>query len=335
MMTTTCMHELRAAMIRGGCFTRKELRNFRWLSPHMSQQQQRVIKAFGDGHPLKIKMLKCGEVDNWDNVRYCGVPLCPRCFMRERRDQTRQAIGETFIGVTNEQLAFATILLPVRTSFSTMRKLIDAEKRRLVNFVARRRRKDDRWNAFQMTGWWEMERMDFGAYDQAGRNTQLALKALDYPILVFGDEKTTVWRPHLHAIIETGDLPLTEIVAALRADGHGAPYQVDIQRFSLHRRVEHNLRNVIRYSLKFRVETGYKNGDAFDFANSEKQVPGVRNWWRDDDIKAYGEWLKGDDLAGFRSLRFVLGKKKAPKKARCSRSPPFLKQQCRFQDRLG
>ncbi|MBB4410588.1 hypothetical protein GGE31_001059 [Rhizobium cellulosilyticum] len=309
-MTTTCIDELRAAMIREGCFTRRELRNFPWLSPNMTEQQTRVMECFGIGHPLKLRMLACGEIDDWNNTRFCGVPLCPRCFMRERRNQTRQAIRETFAGVANENLAFATILLSPTARLQNVRRLIESEKRRLVNFVARQRRKDARWNDFQMKGWWEMDRMSDGDYDSAGRNTKLALNALGYPLFVIGDADTTIWRPHLHTIIETGGIPLIDIAAALRAEGHSAPYQVDIRAFSTGRRVEHNLQNVIRYSLKFRVETGYKGGDAFSFIQHEDHIPGVRYWWKDSDISAYGEWLKGDDMAGFRSLRFFLGRKK-------------------------
>ena len=325
-MTTTCIKELRAAMIREGCFTRRELRNFPWLSPRMFAQQQKVMDCFGIGHPLKLQMLKCGEIDDWNNTRFCGIPLCPRCFMRERRDQTRQAIQETFAGVGNENLAFATILLPPTARLQNVRQSIETEKLRLRNFVARQRRKDARWNDFQMKGWWEMDRMSDGDYDDAGRNTKLALNALGYPVFLVGDANTTIWRPHLHAIIETGGIPLLDIAKALRADGHTAPYQVDIRPFSTARRVEHNLQNVIRYSLKFRVETGYRGGDAFSFIHTEDNVPGATCWWSDRDIKAYGEWLKSKDMAGFRSLRFVLGKAKPPKaasvRASCATSKP-------------
>ncbi|MDU0078356.1 hypothetical protein, partial [Bacillus sp. IG2] len=171
-----------------------------------------VKAALPKGHMLLRKIDCCGQTDQSHNIYYCGVPLCPRCHMRERTVQTGKAIKKTFVNAVNEELAFATILLPVQLDFSGMTQLLENEKRRLRTFLDRQRKKDERWAEFELLGWWEIDRMSFGGFDNCGRNTQIALKGLDFPLIETPDK--TIWRPHLHAIIRMGKLTEEEVANA-------------------------------------------------------------------------------------------------------------------------
>jgi hypothetical protein len=301
--------ELRRALIRSKQISRRDLRELRYLSQGNHEQRVAVMQALGDRSPIKLRMHGCGSVDDWNNVQYCKVPLCPRCFMRERRVQTCQAIRGTFLGAANEDLAFVTVLLPVTEHLSDVSTFIEKEKRRLINFVGRQQRMDVRWSDFLMVGWWELDRMSGADFERCGRNTKLALTALEFPILACDD--TTIWRPHFHAIIRKGKLSTDEIAKALRNDGRGAPYQVDVRPFNAARPVNRNLQSIVRYCLKFRIEEGFK-GDVFEDETGLPDTDEIRDrtWWPDKDIKAYAQWLC-ETRSGFQSMRFVLGRKQA------------------------
>lgn len=303
---TKAMDELRAALMRTKQFDWWQRSALRWLSPRNEEQRRTVMNALGTDHVLTTRMIRCGEISESNNMRYCGVPLCPRCYMRERGRQSRQAIRETFAGVQNADLAFVTILLPARTDLAEVHDVIDKEKRRLRNFIVRQRSLDSRWDDFQLVGFWEMGRMTFGEFQNAGRKTTLALRNLEFPFV--GEDDETVWLPHLHAIVNKGQLSEKEIAKALRNDGHSAPYQVDVRPFHTYKKVAKNLQNVTRYSLKFRIENDLHQLDPLDFITAEKDQSGTRDWWPAKDIRAYAEWLCLE-RSGFQSLRFVLGKK--------------------------
>lgn len=299
------MDELRAALMVRRQFRWEERCQLRWLSTGNEEQRQTVMHALGSDHSLTPRMTRCGEVSKTNNVFYCQMPLCPRCFMRERGRQTRQAIREVFAGANNEDLAFVTILLPPCEALSDASDLIKKEKRRLTNFLVRQRSLDERWNDFQLFGFWEMGRTTHGDFRNAGRKTKLALNHLGFPMV--GADTDTVWLPHLHAVVARGRLSDADIAKALRNDGHSAPYQVDVRRFHRYRSVVKNLQNVIRYSLKFRIENDTEQLDPLDFIASTKDAPRSRDWWPAEDIKAYAEWLRLE-RSGFQSLRFVLGR---------------------------
>lgn len=309
---TKAMDELRAAMMRTKQFNWWQRKELRWLSPKNEEQRQVVMSALGSDHALMPRMIRCGEISASNNMFYCGIPLCPRCFMRERGRQTRQSIRETFLDADNADIAFVTILLPARTDLADVHDVIEKEKRRLRNFVVRQRGLDNRWDDFQLVGFWEMGRMTISEFQKAGRKTTLALNGLEFPPIGADDE--TVWLPHLHAIVNKGRLTEKQIAKALRNDGHAAPYQVDVRPFHTYRSVEKNLQNVTRYSLKFRIENDPHQLDPLDFMAAEKEQPGTRDWWPAEDIRAYAEWLYLE-RSGFQSLRFVLSKKDADKRA--------------------
>ncbi|WP_412063857.1 hypothetical protein [Rhizobium sp. SYY.PMSO] len=306
----TRMEQLQADMMTNGVFTRHERRQMKYLTKANEAQRQYVRAALPANHLARRWMDTCGEVDDWSNIDYCGVPLCPRCHMRERAVQTGKAIKTIFCDAANDELAFATILLPPQLDFSGMTDLVENEKRRLRTFIDRQRRKDSRWDDFQLLGWWEIDRMSFGDFESCGRNTRIALDAMGFPLMAAPDK--TIWRPHLHAIVRKGRLTTDEIASALRKETHTAKYQVDIQPFRAYRDVKENIQSIVRYCLKFRIECDYKAPDAQDFVEQEQAgtaMPSERNWWPAEDIREYVDWLCLE-RSGFRSLRVVIGQAK-------------------------
>lgn len=306
----TRMEQLQADLMTKGVFTRYERRQIKTLTKANEAQRQYVKAALPANHLARRWMDTCGEVDDYGNIDYCGVPLCPRCHMRERAVQTGKAIKKIFCEAANEELAFATILLPPQLDFSSMTDLVENEKRRLRTFIDRQRKKDSRWNGFQLLGWWEVDRMSFGDFETCGRNTRLALDALGFPLMEAADK--TIWRPHLHAVVRKGGLTTEEIASALRMETHTAKYQVDIQPFRTYRDAGDNIQNIVRYCLKFRIECDYKRPDAQDFIEAEQAdeaKPAERKWWPAEDIRAYVDWLCLE-RSGFQSLRVVIGQAK-------------------------
>lgn len=301
------IEQLRADLMTKGVFTRYERRQIRTLTKANEAQRQYVRAALPVNHLARSWMETCGEVDDYGNIDYCRVPLCPRCHLRERGVQTGKAVKKIFCDATNDELAFATILLPPQLDFSGMTALVENEKRRLRTFIDRQRRKDTRWNDFQLMGWWEVDRMSFGDFETCGRNTRLALDALGFPLMEAPNK--TIWRPHLHAIVRKGELSTEEVASALRKETHTAKYQVDIQPFRTNRDVGDNIQNIVRYCLKFRIECDYKRPDAQDFIETEQAdetKPTERNWWPAEDIRAYVDWLCLE-RSGFQSLRVIIG----------------------------
>ncbi|MDT6939357.1 hypothetical protein RI570_04260 [Brucella pseudogrignonensis] len=304
---TSVMWKLRNALWAApGYIDWADKKRFRWLSEGNEQQRTVLMEALGFGHPLRGKAARCGRIEDPDTnyMRRCGIPLCPRCFMTERSKQIKQATRQRFVGVANEQLAFATILLPVATTLSGVSNIIDTEKTRMRNMVSLKRRKDSRWNNFEILGWWETDRMTYSDFEEMGRNSQIALKQLGIPLVWYDD--ATIWRPHLHAIVRLDQLSVSEVADAFRNNGYGAAYQVNIKPFTASQRVGLNIKSVIQYALKFRIEADFKSADSncssgkYDLAN--------RKWWPAKDVKAYAEWLC-EKNSGFQSLRFSLGVK--------------------------
>jgi hypothetical protein len=87
----TTIKEVQSALIPE--LTYRERRNIRYLFPGMAEQRTRVMKAIGWRHDKYERMEACGTMDdNGHNMRLCGVPLCPRCFMVKRGKETGKAI---------------------------------------------------------------------------------------------------------------------------------------------------------------------------------------------------------------------------------------------------
>lgn len=287
---------------------RKDRRRCRYLSLPMEEQRQRVMRALGPSHLLTLRMRECGKVDEWDNMKLCGIPTCPRCFLNRRGQQTAQAIGKTFKDIPNERLGFLTLLIPdLPAHIWEVSEIIREAELKLRNFIIRARRQDPRWDAVHLVGYWELDRIEVGEIPRLGRNKQRFFNQSRIPKGL--DPDVTLWVPHFHAVVALGDVSREEFADRLRVYGHGASHQVDLQGFHEQRRVKENLSKVIRYANKFRIEGSYKSkGGPFaadvDLGNKEE-----RSWWPDADIKALTEWLCLDQK-GFQSLRFLVGSKK-------------------------
>ncbi|MEF2554342.1 hypothetical protein VQ042_24005 [Aurantimonas sp. A2-1-M11] len=272
------------------------------LSPGMQAQAEQLAAAASGLSSLDaaFRLDECGELDPWGGNKACGIAACPRCFMNYRRKETAISIRKRFPGVPNERLAFVTILLEPTQKLSNVLPLFDAEKRRMRNMADRKCREDDRWGDVQWVTWLEADRMSVSDLEDAGRNTRVYFEnAAIYPVL---DATRTIWRPHIHGIVELGDLTAKEFADTLRVYGHVTPYQVDVKPFDVSRPVEENLRDTTRYCLKFRIEEGFKGKPAEPDGEPSDKANAGRNWWCRADIEAFVGWLA--TCRGFQKLRF-------------------------------
>lgn len=299
------IREIQSALIPG--LTRWELRNIRYLFPGMAEQHNRVRKAIGWAHPKRERMQECGQMDeNENNMKLCGVPLCPRCFMRRRGKETGKAIGEYFAGAKNEDMAFLTLLVPPTLDLGTVDDCMDGTKTSIRNVIRYRRNSDQRWNSVHYTGWWEMDRHDWQDVEhKLGRNKRLALES-DWPQFARRYDQT-VWQPHLHALVHLGEVTREEFAQAIRTGGYDRPYQVDVREFYQRRVVAENIKTLVRYCMKFRIEQDYKMPKALTWNGSALVLQ--RSWWSDGDIREYVDWLMSK-RGGFERLKVRVGAKK-------------------------
>jgi hypothetical protein len=99
-----------------------------------------------------------------------------------------------------------------------------------------------------------------------------------------------------------------EFADALRAKGYSRPYQVNVTEFHQHKPVAENIKTLVRYSMKFRIETGYKMSTA-QLAWNGTAMSLQRSWWKDEDITAYVDWLTSK-RGGFERLKTRIGSKR-------------------------
>jgi hypothetical protein len=284
-----------------------ERKRIRYLFPGMAEQRTRVMRAIGIQHTKYERMEACGTMDgNENNMRLCGVPLCPRCFMLKRGKETGKAINKYFVGTTNEEMAFLTLLVAPTFDLSSVDPCMSSTETSLRNMIRYKRKSDKRWHAVQYTGWWEMDRHDWRDIDvKLGRNKKLALQG-EWPQFGYRDDQT-VWQPHLHALVKLGELPREEFALAIRTGGYDKPYQVNVKGFDQHKDVAENIKTLVRYSMKFRIETEYKWSTAQVTWNGTN-ISLARTWWRDEDIAAYVDWLMSR-RGGFERLKTRVGPK--------------------------
>ncbi|TXN06668.1 hypothetical protein FV222_04955 [Methylobacterium sp. WL103] len=203
-------------------------------------------------------------------------------------------------------MAFLTLLVPPSTDLSVVDPCMGKTENRLRNLIRNRRKIDPRWDTVQYTGWWEMERHDWQDVHGFGRNKKLAMEGLGWPQFANRNDDT-VWQPHLHAIVCLGGVSRDEFADAVRSKGHGSPYQVDLQGFDQNKDVDKNISDLVRYSMKFRIEADYKMSSA-KFWRDGSALSLQRDWWRDKDIRNYVEWLMCK-RGGFERLRTSVGVK--------------------------
>jgi hypothetical protein len=88
-------------------------KNIRYLFTEMAEQCARLMEAIGWRHNTYERMEACGTMDeNGNNMRLCGVPFCPRCFMVKRGRETGKTIKKHFAGTANDDMAFLTLQVP-------------------------------------------------------------------------------------------------------------------------------------------------------------------------------------------------------------------------------
>lgn len=305
------MQRLRSRLVEewSDCrWSRRDQKRCRHLTPGMEAQRQAVMWSLrGSREDLLVRMQGCGEVDEQDNMRQCRVPLCPRCLMLRRGGETKRMIREEFAGVGNDKLALLTVLMPVDENLSSMTKIMARADTRMRNFIVRQREKDARWNDVHLVGYWELDRLRADEIAVQGRNTRLFLRQSGVPVTA---SDATLWLPHFHAIVALGDVSREGFANALRSYGYNASYQVDLRAFDTSREVNENLKSIVRYANKFRVEHDFKGVPVFEDADQEEPILFKRNWWPQEDIRAYAGWLSGE-YSGFQSMRLRIGRKQS------------------------
>ena len=259
------MHTVRAALTaKYGCqpgrfYKSRKIEN---LSPGMQAQVEQLQHgASGKSSWSALSRLnECGEEDDWGGTKACRIAACPRCFMNYRGKETGINIKKRFLGVPNEKLAFFTILLDPILALGWAHAGFEDAKRRMRNMADRKCREDDRWHDVQWVSFLEIDRTSLREIKAAGRNTQLFFR--EYLEGAFLGEDDTIWTPHIHGIVELGDLTANEFAETLRSygvsfrsPGKRIPYQVDVKPFDVTRLVEDNLRDTTRYSLKLLIST--------------------------------------------------------------------------------
>nr|BAT29750.1 hypothetical protein [Aureimonas sp. AU12] len=227
--------------------------------------------------------------------------------MLRRGGETKRVIREEFAGIGNDKLALLTVLMPVDADLASMTKIMARADTRMRNFIVRQREKDARWNDVHLVGYWELDRLRADEIAGQGRNTRLFLRQSGVPVTA---SDATLWLPHFHAIVALGDVSREEFANALRSYGCKAAYQVDLRAFDTSRKVEKNLQSIVRYANKFRIEHDYKGMPVFEDAEEEDPILFKRNWWPQEDIRAYAGWLCGEH-SGFQSMRIRIGSRQS------------------------
>jgi len=283
-------------------FTWKEKRRIPGLTDGFKQQRAALLLACDD--PLKERIKKCGKLDQHGNAWECGVVFCPYCLMKRRGRQSRENI-KLFAPLGNDKLAFMTVLVRVVTDLKDVRDIQDKFALKVRNAIMARRRKDSRWNGVMVKAYWEFDHL--WDSDDLGRNTKIALPLLGLPDFTFGSH----WLLHFHAIVALGDITVDELKEAMSRRNAPHPYQVDVQPFRAHLDVKWNIRRITRYSMKYRMEDGYKRTGPFD-KEYEHDTNAERKWWPKESVRLLADHLS-QPLHGYRASQFWVGPKGALK----------------------
>ncbi|WP_157619567.1 hypothetical protein [Skermanella stibiiresistens] len=238
-------------------------------------------------HPEAQRMAHCRELDIWNNHRRCNSAFCLRC-RKSKFKQEKKLTGEFFDGIPNKQLAQLTLLLPVISHLGDdqLNETIKRAKDRLRNFLKRQRRQDARWDRVSLRGFWEVEPLKVGEWSTFSGMRQQTLEDLDMPVLT---NRSTVWLPHLHAIVSLGEITPQEFKKALKGVGYAGAYQVKVQPFYRTKAATKNLACTLRYHMKVDIRRKDPNGELV--------------WWDKEDIRELADWL-GSKRSGWEALRF-------------------------------
>lgn len=297
------MVKIRAGLMKSA-FTRKERAQIPGLTPGFEQQRAALLLACDK--PLQARLRECGRLDQHGNRRECGVVFCPRCLMLRRGRQSRENI-KLFAPLGNGGLAFMTVLVRVVSDLKDARDIQEKFALKVRNAIMAKRQKDTRWNNVMVKAYWEFDHL--WDSDDLGRNTKIALPLLGLPDLIFDSH----WLLHFHAIVALGDITIDELKSAMKRKNAPHPYQVDVQPFRADRDVNWNIRQITRYSMKYRIENHYKRSGPFDpDYEFDMEAANERKWWPQESVRLLVVHLS-QPLHGYRSSQFWIGPKATPK----------------------
>jgi hypothetical protein len=200
-------------------------------------------------------------------------------------------------------MAFLTLLVSPTCDLGEVDPCMHETETSLRNMIRYKRKSDERWNSVHYTGWWEMDRHDWqDTENKLGRNKKIALEA-EWPQFGYRYDQMA-WQPHLHALVHLGDVTREEFAKAIRISGYDGPYQVDVRSFKQHRHVAENIKTLVRYSMKFRIEADKMSTAQLAWNGTAMSLQ--RNWWKNEDITAYVGWLMSK-RGGFERLKTRMG----------------------------
>ena len=293
---------LQAALMKDA-FTWTEKKKIPGLTLGFAQQRVAVKLAVGTASEIWSRINKCGKEDESGNKWECGVVFCPRCLMLRRGRQTAENL-RLFAHLGNEKLAFMTVLVRVITDLGDARALQDKFALKIRNAISVERRADSKWNDVMVKGFWEFDHLSDTT--KLGRNAKIALPQLGFQTLGIGQ---TQWLLHTHAIVALGDVSLDDFKEAVKRKGMDGPFQVDVQPFDGKKDVNENIKDITRYSMKFRIEDGYKRTGPFDPKYKfDMLASNKRKWWPKEAVASLTTHLS-QRLHGYRSLQFWIGAK--------------------------
>ncbi|WP_370675556.1 hypothetical protein [Pleomorphomonas sp. PLEO] len=270
-------------------------------------QQRAALKIAGDTS-VQARLNICGDLDVNGNMHECGVVFCPRCLLLRRRRQTAENL-RLFAYQGNEKLAFMTVLVKVLPELTDAVEIQKKFTMTIRNAIMAKRSADPAWNEVSVKGYWEFDHLL--DTDELGRNAKIALPPLGFPAVPTGK---TCWLLHFHAIVGLREVSRDDFKAVIQGKNAPHPYQVDVQPFDTSKDVKLNIRNITRYSMKYRIEDDYKRTEPFDPEfEFDRQARSQRKWWPKEAVGSVANYLS-QPRHGYRSQQFWIGPKSKSKK---------------------
>ncbi len=152
-------------------------------------------------------MLRCGSLRYTGHPEFCHHPACRICLAVERRRRQRAVVAK--LGhCPRETLWSATLLIGTSSALSDSASHLTQFKKRLRNRICYLRARDARWKSFSVMATMELDLFQNRDLDLATDSTKHTLLGLGFP--EDGDD-SPVWMFHLHAVVESGEVPVDEV----------------------------------------------------------------------------------------------------------------------------